>query len=82
MQRKPHASTTHHQTTGQNYYVKVANKLSANVAKFSYLGMRLTAQNRIHTEIKRRLNIGSTCYHAVHKLWSHITQTKCAYINV
>jgi hypothetical protein len=54
-----YVSTTHHQTTGQNHYIKVANKSFENLAKFSYLGMTLTNQNCIHEEIKSRLNLGN-----------------------
>jgi hypothetical protein len=43
---------SHHQTTKQNYYIKVANKSFENVAKFKYLGMKLTNQNYIHEKIK------------------------------
>jgi hypothetical protein len=42
---------SHHQTTGQNHYIKAANKSFENVAKFKYLGMTLTNQNYIHGKI-------------------------------
>lgn len=41
-----------HQTAGQNSYIKVANKSFANVAKFKYLGIMVTNQNRINEKIK------------------------------
>jgi hypothetical protein len=40
------------------------------VAKFSYSGMTLTNQNCILKDIKRRLNSGNSCYHAVQNLLS------------
>jgi hypothetical protein len=55
---------SHHRTTGQNCYIKVADKSFENVAKYKYLGMMLTNQNCIHKEIKRRLNMGNACYHS------------------
>jgi hypothetical protein len=55
-----------HQTTGQNYYIKAANKSIENVAKFRYLGMALTNQNCIHEEIKNKLDLGML---AVQNLW-------------
>jgi hypothetical protein len=47
---------SHHQTTKQNYCIKVANKSSENVANFKYLGMTLTNQNCILKEMKSRIN--------------------------
>jgi hypothetical protein len=41
-----------HQTTGQNLYVKVANKSFDNVAELNHLGIMLTNQNCIREEIK------------------------------
>jgi hypothetical protein len=54
-----------HQTAGQNYYVKVANKFFENVAKLTYLGTTLTSKNCLHEEIKSVLKLGNACYHAV-----------------
>jgi hypothetical protein len=38
------------------------------VAQFRYLGTAITNQNPIQEEIKRRLNSGNACYHAVQNL--------------
>jgi ERCC4-related helicase len=35
---------SHHQTTGHNHYINLANKSLENVAKFKYLGMTVTNQ--------------------------------------
>jgi hypothetical protein len=40
-----------HQTTGQKYYINVANKSFENVAKFKSLEMMFSNQNCIHEEI-------------------------------
>jgi hypothetical protein len=53
--------TSRHQTTGQNHYIKAANKPYENVAMLKYLGTRVTNQNRIHKEIKTGLNSGNAC---------------------
>jgi hypothetical protein len=64
---------SHHQTTGQNSYIKESNKFFENVAKSKYLGRPLTNQNFIHKEIKSRINSGIACYHAVQNLlFSHL----------
>jgi hypothetical protein len=59
-----------HQNAGRNYDIKIANRCFENVAKFRYLGMRVTTKNLILEEIKRRLNSGNTCYHSVQNLMS------------
>jgi hypothetical protein len=50
-----------HQTTGQNHYIKLANKSFENVAELKHLGMVKTNQNCIHEEIKSGLNPGNAC---------------------
>jgi hypothetical protein len=59
-----------HQTAGQSNDIRVANKSFEKVAKFKYMGATLTDQNCIHEEIRSRLNLGNTCYHAVQNLLS------------
>jgi hypothetical protein len=63
---------SHHQTTGQNHYIKVANKFSENIAKFKYLETTLTNQNCIHKESRSKLNSEKVYYHAVQNLLSPI----------
>jgi hypothetical protein len=65
-----------HQTTGQNHYIKKANKSFKNVVKVKYLEMALTNQNCIHQEIKISLNLGNACYHAVQNLLSYYLLSK------
>jgi hypothetical protein len=38
------------------------------VAQFKYLRTRVTNQNLIQKEIKRRMNLGNACYHSVQNL--------------
>jgi hypothetical protein len=56
---------SHHQNTGQDYDIKIANRCFENVAQFKYLAMTITNQNLIQEEIKRTLNSGNACYHSV-----------------
>jgi hypothetical protein len=58
------------QKAGHRQSIKIANRSSESVAKFNYLGTTLTDQNRIHEEIKSRLNSGNACYHSVQSLLS------------
>jgi hypothetical protein len=52
---------SHHEKSGQNNDMKIANIYFENVAQFRYLGMTVTSQNLIQEEIKRRWNSGSPC---------------------
>jgi hypothetical protein len=51
----------HHQTAGQNHNIKIAYRSFENVAKFKYLGTTVTNQDFIQEEIKRGLNLSTTC---------------------
>jgi hypothetical protein len=43
----------------------MANRCFESVARFRYLRTRVTNQNLIREEIKRRLNLGNACYYSV-----------------
>jgi hypothetical protein len=58
------------QKAGQRQSIKIGNSSFESVAKFKYLGTKLTDQNCIHEEIKIRLNLGNACYHSVQSLLS------------
>jgi hypothetical protein len=59
-----------HQNAGQNHDIKIANRCFENVTQFKYLGTKVTNQNLIQEEIKRRLNSINACYHSVPNLLS------------
>jgi hypothetical protein len=59
-----------HQNAGQNWDIKIANRLYENVSEFKYLGTRVTNQNLIQEETKRILNFGNACYHSFENLLS------------
>jgi hypothetical protein len=61
---------SHHQNSGQNQNIRIANELFEYVAKFKYPRMTITNENDIHDEIKSRLNSGNACYHSVQNLLS------------
>jgi hypothetical protein len=65
-----------HQNAGQSHDMKIANRSFENVAQFRYLRMRVTNQNLIQEEIKRRLSSGSACYHSVQKVLSSCLLSK------
>jgi hypothetical protein len=50
---------SHHQNSGQNQNIRIANEFFENVAKFKYLGAMLTYQNDVHEEIRSKLNSGN-----------------------
>jgi hypothetical protein len=49
---------SHHQNTGWNQVIKIANRCFENVAQLKYLGTTIINQSLIQEEIKRRLNLG------------------------
>jgi hypothetical protein len=59
---------SHSRKIGQKHSIKIANRSFEDVAKFKYLGTKLTDQNCIHEEIKSRINSGNACYHSVQSL--------------
>jgi hypothetical protein len=59
-----------HQNVGQNRDIKIANRSFEKVSQFKYLGTKVTNQNLIQEEIKRRLNSGNACCHSVQNLLS------------
>jgi hypothetical protein len=54
----------------QKHTVNLAIRAFEDVGKSRYLGTRVTDQNCMHGEIKRRLNSGNACYHSVQSLLS------------
>jgi hypothetical protein len=70
---------SYYQKTGQNHYIKVANKSFENVVKFKYLSLVVTNQNCIYKEIKSRLSSGNAYYHAVQNLLSSCLESKNAH---
>jgi len=52
------------------------------VAKFRYLGKALTSQNRVHGEIKSRLNSGKAWYRSVQNLLSFRLRSKSRKIKI
>jgi hypothetical protein len=58
------------QKAGQRQSIKIGNRSFESVAKFKYLGTKLTDQNSVHEKIKSRLNSGNAYYHSVQSLLS------------
>jgi hypothetical protein len=59
-----------YQNAGQYRKIKIANKSFEIVTQFIYLGMRVTNQNLIQEEIKRRPNSGDAFYRPVQNFLS------------
>jgi len=59
-----------HPNSGQNQNIRIPNELFENVAKFKYLGTKLTNQNDIHDEVKRKLNSGNAFSHSDQNVWA------------
>jgi hypothetical protein len=62
--------TSRYPNSGKNQNMRIANESFENVAKFKYLGTRLTNQNDFRNEIKNILNSGNACYSSVQNLLS------------
>lgn len=43
----------------------MANQYLKNAAKLNYLGVTVTNENQIHTEIESELNPQTACFHSV-----------------
>jgi hypothetical protein len=65
---------------GQNCNINLANGCFENLAQFKYVGTRVTNQNLIQEEIKRRLNSGNACHCSVQNLLSSRLLSKNAKI--
>jgi hypothetical protein len=59
-----------HQSIGQNQDLKIGNRSFVNVPLLKYLGTRVTNQNLIQEEIRRRLNSSNGCYHSIQNILS------------
>jgi hypothetical protein len=70
VQKTKYMLLSHHRDAGQNWDIKIANRLFENVSQFRYLGMTVTNQILIQQEIKRRLHFGNAYYHSVQNLLS------------
>jgi hypothetical protein len=55
---------------GKNHDAKIWNRAFENVSQFKYLGTRVTNQNSILEDIKKRLNSGNACYQSVQSILS------------
>jgi hypothetical protein len=77
MEKTKYMFMSHHQTTEQNHYTKVANKSFENVTKFKYFIIMATNQNCIHREAKNRLNSGNACYRGIQNVLSSMWYLKC-----
>jgi hypothetical protein len=64
---------SHHQNVGRNPHIKKVFGTLENALQFKYFGTAVPNQESIQEEIKRRLNLGNACYHAVQNLsFSHL----------
>jgi hypothetical protein len=54
---------------GQRQSIKTAIRSFEDVAKFKYLGIKITDQNCMHKETEKRLNSENACYHSVQSLF-------------
>ena len=58
--------TSRHQNIVQNQNIVSFE----NMEKFKYLGVTVTNTNDIREKIKRRINMGNTCYYSLYKILS------------
>ena len=59
----------------------IENLSFENVEKFRYLGETLTNINNIRVEMKRRINMGNTCYFSLEKILSSRLLSKKLKVN-
>jgi hypothetical protein len=69
-QRTKYTIMSRHPNSRRNQNIWIANESFENLAKFKYLGTKMTNQNDIQDEIKNRLNSGIACYYSVQNLLS------------
>ena len=62
--------TSRHQNVVQNQNIVNGNLSFENVEKLRYLGVTVTNTNDIGEEIKRRINMGNSCYYSLEKILS------------
>ena len=60
----------------QNHKIKIGSNISETVEYFKYLEITLTNQNRIHKEIKSRMNSRNAGYHTAQNLFSSRSLSK------
>jgi hypothetical protein len=70
VQKTKYMLVSQDQKAGQIQEIKIGNRSFENVSQFKYLGTKVTNQNFIQEEIKRRLNSGNACHHSVQNLLS------------
>jgi hypothetical protein len=73
---------SHYQNAGQNWDVKIANRMSENMPHFNYCGTAVTSPNLVQQEIKRRLNSSNAYYHSVQNLLSSHSLSKSIKIRI
>jgi hypothetical protein len=56
-------SVPHYQNAGQTREMKIANRSFEDLSQFKYSGRRVTHQNLMQKEIKRRVTSGHACSH-------------------
>ena len=62
--------TSRHPNVIQNQNIVIGNVSFENVENFRYLGVTVTNTNDIREEIKRRINMGNSCYYSLQKILS------------